>query len=67
MSWINIRDNVPETDIAVLFHDPDSNQYHVGYWNEDDNCMQQYTPSSGNEGWKYRIDRWMNIPEWTNV
>ena len=58
MNWIDIRgSNLPKGE-PLLFQEMFNNNYHVGFWSEEENCMMQYL--SG-DGWKWSVKKWTTI------
>lgn len=58
LEWYNIRDKVPPKDIPVLFKEMFSDDYHVGYWSEYENCMMQFPEA---DGYHWSVRKWKYI------
>ena len=59
MNWINIvGSDIPEGE-PLLFQEKLNNNFHVGYWSEEENCMVE-NPYGG-DGCKWSVGLWSYI------
>jgi hypothetical protein len=60
MNWISIKDDTPHETVPVLFQEAFCDDYHVGYWNEEENGMTEF-PNPDKDGWKWSVKKWTYI------
>jgi len=59
MNWIGIRGSNPPIGKPLLFKEMFTDNYHVGFWDEEENCMIEF--SDGSDGWKWSVEKWTAI------
>jgi len=59
IDWISIRDQVPDTEVPVLFKEAFTEDYHVGFWDEEENGMIEF--NTGGDGYKWSVEKWAYI------
>jgi len=58
-NWIDIKKTAPPENVPVLFQELFSDDYHVGYWSEEENAMLEFP--DGKDGYKWTVRKWEKI------
>jgi len=57
--WIRIEHTKPYKGLPVVFKETFNKIYHVGYWNKEENRMDEYPDDR--EGYHWTADKWTYI------